>query len=115
MEKVEAAPDSEGEARPLASQGSRLHSVPGPAQGWGKGKPPHQPGEAEGRQGPPPSQALQMGFEVQGWGLEGLWRQLVGQGHLQRKRESQLKGGSFSQYPKNPTSLPLTQKTTREL
>lgn len=82
MEKVEAALDSEGEARPQASQGSQLHSVPGPAPGWGKGKPLHQPGEAEGRPGPPPSPALRMGFEAQGWGLPGLWRQLVGQGHL---------------------------------
>lgn len=90
MEKVEVVPDSEGGARSLASLGSQLHSAPGPARGWGKGKPPHQPGEAEGRLGRPPSQALQMGFEAQGWGLGGLWRQLVGQGHLQRKTEVQL-------------------------
>ena len=39
----------------------------------------------------------------------------MGQGHLQRKREVQLKGGPSSQRPKNPTSLPPTQKTTSEL
>lgn len=72
MEKVVAVPDSEGEARALASLGTRLHSVPSPAQGWEKGKPPHQLGEAEGRLGQPPSQALQMGFEAQGLVLGGL-------------------------------------------
>lgn len=66
MEKVEAAPDSEGEAGPPASQGSQLHSAPGPAQDWGKGKPPHQTREAKGKLGPPPSPDLQMGFEAQG-------------------------------------------------
>lgn len=84
MEKVEAAPDSEGAARPPASPGSQLHSAPGPAQGWGRGKPPHQPEEAGGRLGLPPSPARQMGFEAQGWGLQGLWRQLAGQGDLAR-------------------------------
>lgn len=39
----------------------------------------------------------------------------MGQGHLQRKREVQLKGGPSSQRLKNPTSLPPTQKTTTEL
>lgn len=114
MEKVEAAPDSEGEARLLASLGSQLHSGPGPAQGWGKGKPPHQPGEAEGRWCSPPSPVHQMGFEVQGWELGGLWRQLVGQGHLQRKRKIQLKGDSLAPCPKSPTSWSPTQKTAKE-
>lgn len=106
MEKVEAAPDSEGEARLLASLGSQLRSVPGPAQGWGKGKPPHQPGGAEGRWCSPPSPVRQMGFEVQGWELGGLWRQLVGQGHLQRKRENSAQRRLFIPASKEP-NLPV--------